>query len=663
MDKYTKPDRSQIPFILFSAIIILGLYYFNYQTIALVLALILAVLVVLVNLLPTFRQNQWDAFVQDSSEKLKENVVQAAKEMSFPLVAFNRDGQIYWYNEAFQKAAALGKMEPMEMEEIIKLDIDAIWKEGEADFITMEERTYEPTVVKYHAAVDEFAEDLIFLHLVDVTEVKAAKDQRIVTMLLEVDNLTEVLNTAPEDRRPFIGAAVEKILVDFATSLNGTIKRYSNNKSILICNFESFRTLMKHKFPILDQVKKVDLGNTIEPTLSIGVSYGNEHLLADSEAAQQAKELALGRGGDQLVIKQGEKLTFFGGNSREVEKKSRVRSRVIAHALRDLILESSHVYIMGHANPDMDCLGAAVGINAICRYLEVPSSIVMDENHSNVEDLMAMIAKEESYGADSYISSADCLERLTAQDLVIIVDVHSEGYVLNKEIAMSEVRRVVIDHHRRTQDAVTGITLSYIETYASSTSELVAEVISYIMDKPKLLKVEADALLAGIMVDTKNFFIKTGSRTFEAASFLRKLGADTVDIRELLSYDRNLYLLKAAIIQNGEVKNGVAVAVAGSGIQDPLIAAQAADEFLNLRGVHTSFVLMQVGPDVIMSARSNGDDNVQVIMEKFGGGGHMTMSGAKVTDGDVMEVKEELMKYIQNLQEEEDNESDTLTGR
>ncbi len=398
-------------------------------------------------------------------------------------------------------------------------------------------------------------------------------------------------------------------------------------------------------------------------TVSIGAAYDNPYIMEDGLAAEQAKELALGRGGDQVVVKQGDKMTFFGGNTREVEKKSRVRSRVVAHALRDLMNDSGQIYIMGHTNPDMDSLGAAVGIFSIARALGKESYILLDEPYRNVAEILKIIQAEEVY-EEAFLPSADILKGLEPNDLVIIVDVHSLGYVLNRDIATANVHKVIIDHHRRAQDAIGSATLSYIETYASSTSELVTELIQYIVEKPKLLKVEADALLAGIMVDTKNFMFKTGSRTFEAASFLRKAGANTLDIRSWLSYDKDLYLLKAAIIKTGEVERGVAIAVTPSGIKDPLIVAQAADEFLNLKGIRTSFVLAQDKEDVVMSARSDGYLNVQVIMEEFGGGGHMAMSGARVKNSTTDVEKAKLKEILSTaITEDDEDENNTVTGR
>lgn len=661
MEKYSRFKREQLLYIGLILAAMIWLVYLKQYAAAGIVTLVLLIIVIVINQLHLFKRKEWDKFINDSIKQLKPSVVEAARDSEFPIVAFTRDGQINWYNEKFREIAAAELL--IDIDELLDIDPEKLWKDEIPEFLELDEQVYKMTLIKYTAAHGEFEEDLLFLVLIDVTEVKKAEDSKIITMLVEVDNLAEVLNSAPESKRPLISAAIEKQLLDYANYLKGYMKRYSNSRSILMAPYEVFRDEVKKKFPILDQIKSINLGNTIEPTLSIGVSYDNDYLINDGMAAEQAKELALGRGGDQVVIKRGDKLTFFGGNSREVEKKSRVRSRVIAHALRDLINESGKVYIMGHTNPDMDCLGAAVGIVAICRALDKSAYILMDEPYRNVADILSIIKEEESY-QDIFMKSETVLDQLQPNDLLIVVDVHSLGYVLNRDVASATVNKVVIDHHRRAADAISGATLNYIETYASSTSELVTELIQYIVEKPHLLKVEADALLSGIMVDTKYFIYKTGSRTFEAASFLRKAGANTLDIRNLLSYDKELYLLKAAIIKTGEVEKGIATAICPAGLKDPLIAAQAADEFLNLKGITTSFVLAQDGPDVVISARSNGSVNVQVIMEKFGGGGHMTMSGARVKDRTAEEVKNEIKQILNTtIREEEEDESDTSQGR
>ena len=659
MEKYSKFNRGQFLYILLlmvtSAFMVIKKLY-----LAAAIVLIFSMVVFfLINSVFITKKASWDKFVEDSIKKLRGSITEAARNSEFPIVIFTRDGIVSWFNDKFTQI--IGRDSLIEINSALDINVEKIWIGEYPEFIEIGEFIYKPTFLKYTAAEDEFEEDVIVLHLTDVTSVKKGEDKKTVFLLMEIDNMSEVFNSTPEDRRPFISAEIEKEIFSYALTVKGFMKKYATNKYFIVAPYEVIREEEKKKFPILEKIKNIDFGNTIEPTMSVGVSYDNGSIELDGEAATSAKELALGRGGDQVVVKKGEHLSFYGANARELEKKSRVRARVIAHALRDLMIESDHIYIMGHNNPDMDCLGAAVGIRAISRSIGKDSTIIMDKIHANVDDLMNLLLKEESY-QDAFVPSSEI--QMTSKDLLIIVDVHSQGYVLNKEIANQSIRKVVIDHHRRTQDAIQNVTLSFIETYASSTSELVTELIQYIVDKPNLHSSEANALLAGIWVDTKSFYFKTGVRTFEAASFLRKAGASTNEIRGMFAYDKENYLKKAEVIKNAIVQNGIAVAKCPPELNDPLIAAQSADELLNIKGINTSFVLFQKENDVILSARSLGDVNVQVIMEKFHGGGHMTMAGARVPESDMDSVEKRLIDIIkEETREEDEDESDTTTGR
>lgn len=652
MDKYKHFELKQIPYLLL--LIALSGYLFYIKNIYLSLLVIVLTLATFLyfNTFHIFKRKEWDKFVDDSIEKLSPSWVNMIDNMPYPVVGFTRDGNIIWYNLAFKGLFNEDK-KLIELDEVLMVDVEKIWKDEGPDSIDINKRTYSVTPIKYKASNDEFQEDLIFFHLIDITSLREVENKKVVTLLVEVDNMTEVLNSVPEDRRPLVVAEIEREMLNYASHLKGFMKKYGPSKAVIIAPFEVIREEIKNKFPILDSIKRIAEENSMEPTISIGIGYDNGGAFEDGEAATKAKELALGRGGDQAVIKVGEKLSFYGGNSREMEKKSKVRSRVISHALRDLILDSPHVFIMGHTNPDMDCLGAAVGVHAIVKSLDKESFILMDEPHRNVNDLLDRLKEDEDYN-NIFISSEEALNAIKPNDLLIIVDVHSLGYVLSKEMAQKNVKKVVIDHHRRAQDAIQASIISYIETYASSTSELVTELIQYVIEKPRLTKIEADALLAGIWVDTKNFYFKTGVRTFEAASFLRKAGANTIDIRSMFSYDKDLYLLKASIVESADILDGIAIAVCPEDLKDPVIIAQAADEFLNIKGIHTSFVLAQLGNDVSLSARSLGDVNVQVITEEFGGGGHSTMSGAKVLNSTVEVVKERLVKLLDDIKDKED---------
>jgi c-di-AMP phosphodiesterase-like protein len=389
-------------------------------------------------------------------------------------------------------------------------------------------------------------------------------------------------------------------------------------------------------------------------TLSIGIGRGGETPLENENYAVSAKELALGRGGDQAIVKSGEKLLFYGGKTKEVEKRTKVRARVIAHALVDLIKESNKIFIMGHINPDIDCLGAAVGIYRVVRLLGKDCFIIFDPTNNSVKPILEKIKTEEDY-QDVFISSRECIENSDENSILILVDVHSRGYVQNINVVDNFKRIVIIDHHRKSADFIEGALLSYIEPYASSTSELVTEMLQYMIDKPKVKVIEAEALLAGIFVDTKNFCFKTGVRTFEAASFLRRLGAETIDVKKFFADDLDNYLKRAEIIRSVKVFNNIAIAICPEEIEDTVLAAQAADELLNITGIQASFVFVKIKEEIFISGRSLGDVNVQLILESLGGGGHMTMAGAKLkyvtVDEALLKLKDAIGKYIREGEE------------
>lgn len=470
-------------------------------------------------------------------------------------------------------------------------------------------------------------------------------------MLIEVDNLDQILKTVEEAQRPMLVAEIEKSIYNYGQSINALIRKYSSSKYVLSVQERYLNEEIKKKFDILDAIREINLGNKLSVTLSVGVGRGGKTPFENHNYANSAKELALGRGGDQVVVKNGEKLSFFGGKTKEVEKRTRVRARVIAHALRDLINESTNVFIMGHKNPDVDCLGAAVGLNSIIRNFKQECYIVMDPPYTGVKILLDKFKKEPDYEG-VFISSEACMSKLDVNSLMILVDVHNKGYVLNMELVKAMKKVVIIDHHRKSTDYIENTILSYMEPYASSTSELITEIIQYIVEKPKLKQLEAEALLAGICVDTKNFYFKTGVRTFEAASFLRRLGADTVDVKKLFSDDLDTYIKRAEIIKSARVENNIAISICPPNIEDTVLAAQAADELLNITGIQASFVFVKIENDIYISGRSLGEVNVQVIMEALGGGGHMNIAGTKLSNISIEDAIDALKEAIEkNLME------------
>ena len=468
-------------------------------------------------------------------------------------------------------------------------------------------------------------------------------------MLIEVDNLSEALERTDETNRPMLAAEVEKEINSYSKKLKAMIVKYEYNKYCLSVQDKYINDEINCKFNILDKISSIDRGNKLEVTLSIGIGRGGDNPQENYNNAMTARELALGRGGDQVVIKNNEKISFFGGNTRELEKRTRVRARVIAQAVRELIFESSNIFIMGHKNPDMDSLGASVGLWSAIRQLGKNCNIIIDNDTTAIDYYMTKLKKDDKYD-NLFISSDEAEKNINEKTLLIIVDVHNKGYVNNFGITEKINRKIIIDHHRRSPDIIEGALLNYIEVYASSTSEMVTELIQYMLQKPRIPKIVAEGLLGGIFMDTKGFQFKSGVRTFDAAAFLRSLGADTIEVKKMFTDSLEDYLLISDTIKSAEVHENLAIAVCPENVNNTVIVARAADELLGISGIDVCFVLCKINDSVNISGRSTGEVNVQVILEELGGGGHMNMAGAKV-DGTIDEainvLKEAINKHLE----------------
>ncbi len=466
-------------------------------------------------------------------------------------------------------------------------------------------------------------------------------------ILIEVDNLDDVIKTTEEGLRPQLIADIDRAINNYANSLKALITKYSTNKYVLVTKDINLEAEIGKKFDILDIIREINTGNKLTATLSMGIGRGGMTPVENHEFAITAQELALGRGGDQCVIKSFEKISFYGGKTKEVEKKTKVRARVIGHALLELVNESSNIFIMGHHNPDMDCLGAAIGMYSTIKSLNKECYVVLGEQHDAVNYIVDKLRINTEYD-NMFIDPGKINNMKDEKSLLILVDVHNESYVLSMDVVRNIDRMVIIDHHRKTKDFIQGAIISYVETYASSTSELITELIQYMVEKPKLKEIEAVALLAGICLDTKNFCFKTGVRTFEAAAFLRKQGADTVDVKRIFSEALDVYITRSEIIRTAKLKEGVAIAKCPPELSNLVLAAQAADELLNITGIQASFVIAKIEGETYISGRSLGDINVQVILEDLGGGGHLTMAAAKVKGVSQDEAEKLLNKAIEN---------------
>ena len=448
-------------------------------------------------------------------------------------------------------------------------------------------------------------------------------------VLIEVDNLSEALERTEENNRPMLVAEVEKAINAYGQKLKAMIVKYESNKYVLSVQDKYINDEINCKFDILEKISGIDIGNKLEVTLSIGVGRGGVSPQENYNFAVIAKELALGRGGDQVVVKNNDKIHFFGGNTRELEKRTRVRARVISQAIKELIFESSNVFIIGHKNPDMDCLGASVGLWTTIKQLGKNCNIILEQDINAIEYYLEQLKKDSAYD-NMFITGEEAEKYINDKTLLIIVDVHNKGYVKNIDLVEKINRKIIIDHHRRSPDIIEGALLNYIEVYASSTSEMVTEIIQYILKKPIIKPLEAEGLLAGIVMDTKCFQFKSGVRTFDAAAFLRELGADTLEVKKMFADSFEDYLVIAETIKNAEVENNLAIAVCPSSSSNTVIVARAADELLNISGIDVCFVLSESNGSVAISGRSVGDINVQVVLEEIGGGGHMNMAGAKL---------------------------------
>ena len=498
--------------------------------------------------------------------------------------------------------------------------------------------------------------DVYSITLVEVTEnrrlLKIIEDIRTVVGLIYIDNYEEVMESIDDSRIPIITALIEKRLNDFALKTGGIIKKIEKDRFIFMFSKKSLEELKEKKFEILNEIKELKAGDHIPVTLSIGIGISDESLDEAMKNAKTAIDLALGRGGDQVLIKDGEKYLFYGGKSGEISHNARIRARVKADALKELMSDASNIYVMGHKNGDLDSLGSSIGIYSIARDVGKECHIVIDNIAIGIKRLHQRI-KEQNIYDDMFISSKEALENITDRSLVIIMDTHRQSMVESVELLEKARKVVVFDHHRKSTDFIDNAVLIYHEPYASSTSELVTEMIRYI--GVKLKNLEADALLAGITVDTKNFAVKTGAITFEAAAFLRRNGADSVRVRLLFQNDIEAYKAKAITVKDAEIyKDNIAISVCPSNVENSILtAAQAADDLLNITGIKASVVMCEQKSVIYLSARSFGDINVQVIMEKLGGGGHLGVAGAQLRDIDITEAKKLLKQKIDEYLQEE----------
>ena len=499
---------------------------------------------------------------------------------------------------------------------------------------------------------------LIAVYLFDETALHIAlqevDDQSLAVGMIYLDNYEEALNSVEEVRRSLLTALIDRKVNKYISAQDGICKKLEKDKYLIILRKKALAQLQETRFDLLEEVKTVNIGNEMAVTLSIGIGMDGLSYAQNYEFARNAIDLALGRGGDQAVLKTPESITYYGGKSQQKEKNTRVKARVKAHALREIITSKDRVIVMGHRIPDVDCFGAAVGIYRIAQALGRKTNIVLNDVTTSIQPMVDLFRNNPEYDADMIISSQQAIEVAGSNAVLVVVDVNKPSITECPDLLRFCKSIVVLDHHRQGTETIENATLSYVEPYASSTCEMVSEILQYTYDNIKMRTEEADCMYSGIMIDTNNFLSKTGVRTFEAAAFLRRSGADVTRVRKLFREDAAEYKARADAVSQAEIYKqyfAISVCTADDLPSPTVIGAQAANELLNIKGIKASFVLTDYQGKIYVSARSIDEVNVQIIMERMGGGGHMNSAACQMDGTGLAEAIGILKRTIDHMLE------------
>lgn len=595
------------------------------------------------------------------------------RELEVPYAMLDEDGKIIWRNNAFSNCIHNERNYRKSVTSfftIITKDKLPDVEEGRTEF----EMSYEGseyivklTRISLKEIVDDsdiigekdYAGCLYAMYLFDETALKIAlkenDDQSLAVGLIYLDNYDEALESVEEVRRSLLVALIDRKVNKYISGFDGICKKIEKDKYLAVLRKNAVMQMSEKRFELLEDVKTVNIGNEMAVTISLGVGLDGLTYSQNYEFSRTAIDLALGRGGDQAVVKTPEKISYYGGKSQQVEKNTRVKARVKAHALREIITSKDRVLIMGHQLGDVDCFGAAIGIYRVAKTLERKAQIVINDITTSVQPLIDLFTGSPEYEEDMFLRSQQALEVAGNNTVLVVVDVNKPSITECSELLKVCKSIVVLDHHRQGSETIENATLSYVEAYASSTCEMVSEILQYINDGVRIKGEEADCMYSGIMIDTNNFMTKTGVRTFEAAAFLRRNGADITRVRKLFRENATEYKTKADAVSQAEIYREVyAISICRSeGIQSPtIVGAQAANELLNIRGIKASFVLTEYQNRIYISARSIDEVNVQVIMERMGGGGHMNVAGCQKDNTSTAEVILQIKKTLDTMIEE-----------
>lgn len=589
----------------------------------------------------------------------------------FPLAIIETNGNMIWKSEKFVSEFETQEGINNSLNELlnkIKTSIDESDKKERGNINTetiINNKNYQVlgSYVKSHKNNHKNKEQeyTTILYFIDNTEknkaLKTIEDTELCMGIIMIDNYEELTQRLSAEERPIIIANVEKHLYDWAQKYDGVIIKSDRDRFYCIINYKNLKQICSDKMSILDEIKSLETSDASQVTLSIAFSNDGKTNIEKAESVRAVIDIALGRGGDQAIVKLNGKYEFFGGRSQEVEKRTKVKARTFSHALTELMKEADNVILMGHTHSDMDAIGSCLGIYRLAKTLGKEAKIVNDTEGIGIEKFLVEAKKSEEY-ADAFITREQAKNFVKENSMLVVTDTNRKNYVEMPEL-LDEVKRiVVIDHHRRSTDYIENATLSFHEVYASSASELVTEVLEYSQVKVKLTNLEMEALYAGIMLDTKEFTFKTGVRTFEAAAYLRKCGVDIIRVKKWFQSDLDTYKTISDIVSKAEIMNdNIAISIYDkeNDSNANIIAAKAADELLTIGGITASFVLAKMANTVYISGRSIGEINVQLILEKLGGGGHITLAGAQIEGVSLEDAKQELVNRINEYFFEQEN--------
>lgn len=596
------------------------------------------------------------------------------KELEVPYAILDEDGHILWMNDWFERVShredgytksitsifpSITKEKLPNAEEYVETELSF---ENSTYVVKMRKLTMKETV-KNNSLIDTTGYEgfLVAFYLFDNTAMKLAlqeiDDQSVAVGMIYLDNYEEALESVEEVRRSLLIALIDRKINKYISSIDGICKKLEKDKYMIVLRKKALEALRENKFDILDDVKTVNIGNEMAVTTSIGIGLDGLSYAQNYEFARNAIDLALGRGGDQAVVKTPSNIVYYGGKSQQMEKNTRVKARVKAQALQEIISNKEQVLVMGHRIPDVDSFGASVGIYRIALALEKKAHIVLDEVGTSIKPMVDLFVNNEEYPKNMIVDNATALELADSNTVLVVVDVNRPSITECPELLRMCKSIVVLDHHRQGVEFIDNATLSYVEAYASSACEMVSEILQYIGEGVHIQSEEADCMYSGIMIDTNNFMTKTGVRTFEAAAFLRRNGADVTRVRKLFRENADEYKAKADAVSQAQIYDDVfAISKLNSeGLNSPtVIGAQAANELLNILGIKASFVLTEYQNEIFISARSIDEVNVQIIMERMGGGGHLSTAGAQLSGVTIDEAVVEVQKTLDKMIEEGD---------